>query len=224
MQFPDPSEEVQKRASQPLYEFVADGPPQFISPPIGGQTAEVNEGIETQTSQVPEGWAAMQAPPLAPPEALTPAKRSRKWIWIVVAVLGVVLLASCGLCGWASYSMFSSTFKQVIGSMNVIENYYSAIEAKNYTGAYGYLDPQGTISGLTLDKFIQQARRLDNQYGPVLSYTPGTPTFAIGGSGGADLSRLTITVNIRRPKLSYTALLTLSRIGGTWKIVDFDRI
>ncbi len=188
MQFPDPSEEVQKQASQPLYEFVAEN--------------------------------LSQAPPGAP----APIKKSRTWVWIVIAVLAVALLSSCGLCGWASYNIFSSTFKQVEGSMNVVEDYYAAIEAKNYTTAYSYLDPQGTISGLTQDQFTQQARSLDNQYGAVLSFTPGTPAFSSNGASGADFSRFTITIEVRRPKLSYTTLLTLGKAGGAWKIVDFDRI
>jgi hypothetical protein len=287
MQSPEPSEEVQKQASQPLYEFIAENPSQSISPPAGEQTAEVKEAEAARTHEAREARAAAPPfpgaermpqpseeevrqglvyppppsfyqnaqmspwpPPFPPPPvnnqfppAMGPGyasnafvqapppdpakKRSRTWIWIVVAVLAVALLSSCGFCGWAYYSLFSSTFNQVTGSISVVEDYYAAIEARNYASAYSYLDPQGMISGLTLDQFTRQATSLDNQYGAVLSYTPGTPTFATSatsGTSGADFSLLTVTINVRRPRLSYTALLTLRRVGGTWKIVDFDRI
>ena len=56
-------------ASQPLYEFPAGTPLLYTAPPL--------------------------APPaLSPP----PVKRSRAWIWIVVAFFLIALLAVCGGC------------------------------------------------------------------------------------------------------------------------------
>jgi len=55
-------------ASRPLYEFAAGGPLLYTAPPL--------------------------APPALPP----PVKRSRAWIWIVVAFFSFALLAVCGGC------------------------------------------------------------------------------------------------------------------------------
>jgi hypothetical protein len=278
MQFSDqPPEEVQRQASQPLYEFAADDPAMLVPPAMEDQA-----GVEGDLQQVhavasgaaraesqrqpteeefrlglvypppPSFYQNLQTPleppplPAAPPvegyvppaqpgvpvppaQAWSgaqppPVKKSRKWIWIVVAIFSAAILLSCGLCGWATYNIFSSTFQEVSGSMTVVDDYYTALQAKNYAAAYGYLDPQGTISGLTLAKFTQQAQDLDAQYGPVRSYVPGQPSFSTDSQNGPNLSQFTITVTITRPKLNYTALLTLDREGGKWKIVDFDRI
>ncbi len=154
-----------------------------------------------------------------------PVKKSRRWIWIVVSVLSIALLAACSLCGWGTYNFASTTFQQFTDSTNVVNNYYADIQAKNYSAAYSYLAPQGTISGLTLDQFIQQARSRDDHYGPVLTYTPDAPTAADPNSTtGPDLSHLTIIVEIGRKNLQYNALLTVQQLGNTWKITDFDSI
>lgn len=163
----------------------------------------------------------VQPPPFAPPQ---PVKKSRRWIWIVVSSLSVVLLASCGLCGWATYSIFSSTYQQVSGSLTVVNDYYAAIQTQNYHAAYADLAPQDSISGLTETQFTQQAQSRDSQNGRVLSYTPGQPTYSTNTNTGPDLSRFTITVTVQRAKLNYVVLLTIQKVGNTWKITDFDRI
>jgi hypothetical protein len=170
-------------------------------------------------------------PPAYPPympgplETKPPTKRPRTWIWIVASVLGVALLASCGLCGWGMYSIFSTTFQQVLEPLTVTQNYYSALQAKNYSLAYSYISPQGTISSLTLDEFTQRARAQDSQYGAIRSYTPGQPAFTTSTTDAStDLTHATITVSVTRPQLHYNVLLTLQKIGGQWKIVDFDRL
>jgi hypothetical protein len=163
-----------------------------------------------------------------PSEVKPQAKRSRAWIWIVASVLGAALLVSCGLCGWGMYSIFSSTFQQVVEPLTVAQNYYSALQAKNYSLAYSYLSPQGAISGLTLDEFTQQANTRDSQLGSVRSYNPGQPAFntstSATGTSNVDLSRATITVDVTRSQQNYSVLLTMQKIGGRWKIVDFDRL
>jgi hypothetical protein len=55
-------------ASRPLYEFPAGGPLLYTAPPV------------------------------APPTLSPPVKRSRTWIWIVVAFFSLALLAVCGGC------------------------------------------------------------------------------------------------------------------------------
>jgi hypothetical protein len=112
--------------------------------------------------------------------------------------------------------------------VSLVNDYYEAIQSRNYNDAYLDLALKGTASGLTREQFIQQAESRDTQYGPVRSYVSGqaSPTASTddGSTASLSLSRLTITVNVTRAHLSYAVVLTLEKVGGSWKIVDFDRI
>jgi len=145
-------------------------------------------------------------------------------VWILVSVLGVLLLAGCGICGWGAYSIFNSTYRQVSGAVNVVDDFYSNLQAENYNAAYSDLAPQGQIIGLTETQFTGQASQLDSHDGPVTSFVLGQPTYSTNAGTGPDLSRFTITVAVKRTHLSYTALLTVQQIGGTWKITEYDRL
>ena len=153
-----------------------------------------------------------------------PVKKSYRWVWILVSVLGVILLAACGLCGWGAYSLFNSTYQQVSGSLSVVDDFYSNLQAEDYSAAYSDLAPRGQILGLTQVQFTSQASKLDRQYGPIASFVLGQPSFSTNSNSQPDLSRFTITVDIKRTHLSYTALLTVNEIHGTWKITEYDRL
>ncbi len=170
-------------------------------------------------------------PPYAPPYGpygqygqQPPVKKSHRWVWILVSVLSVLILASCGLCGWGAYTIFNSTYRQLSGAINVVDDFYSNLQAANYSAAYSDLAPQGQIIGLTKAQFSSQASQLDTQYGPVTSFVLGQPSYNTNSGTGPDLSQFTITVNVKRTHLSYTALLTVKQIGGTWKITEYDRL
>jgi hypothetical protein len=174
-----------------------------------------------QTQQGPMTYA----PPGAPPSASQPqVKKSYKWAWIIATILGVAVLASCGLCGWGAYNLFSTTFQQISGSVSVVNDYYTDLQSQNYTAAYGDLAPQGQISGLTQNQFTSQAMQRDTQYGPVLSFVPGQPSFSNNPTTGPDLSRFTVTVDVKRTHLNYTVLLTMVKVRGVWKITEYDQI
>jgi hypothetical protein len=166
--------------------------------------------------------------PIPPSMPMPPVRKSRKWMWIVITMLAGVLVLSCGLCTWAGYMLVAPTVQDETTALSLVNNYYDTIQARNYTAAYSYLAPKGTISGLTREQFIQQAEARDTRYGPVHSYTPGQA--AINGNSGGNspgslnLSYLTITVNVTRTQLKYPVALSLEKINGTWKIVDFGGI
>lgn len=156
-------------------------------------------------------------PPMAPQ-----AQQSRKWVWLLVAMLTGVLMLSCGLCSWAGYTLVAPSVQDATNAMNLVRNYYEDIQAKNYTNAYQYISTQGTMKGLTQEKFVQQAQERDNLYGPVLSYVPNQANIQAGSQ--TDLTHFTVTVNVSRSRLKYAVVLTLQKIGNEWKIVDYDRI
>jgi hypothetical protein len=166
--------------------------------------------------------------PLPPPGMMPPVRQSRKWMWIVIAMLGGVLLLSCGLCSWAGYMLVAPTVQDQTDALSLVNNYYEAIQSRNYTAAYADLAPQGTIKDLTREQFIQQAQSRDSQYGSVRSYVAGQPSPVANTGGGnttsLSFSRMTITVSVARAHLNYNVLLTLEKVNGSWKIVDFDGV
>ncbi len=153
-----------------------------------------------------------------------PLKKSYKWVWILVSVVSVFVLAGCGFCGWAFYNVFNTTYHQVAGSVNVVNDFYSNLQSSNYTAAYSDLAPQGQINGLTQEAFTTQAKQLDEKDGPVVSFILSQPTFRTDPNTGPDLSHFTMTVAVKRTHSSYNVLLSLANIHGTWKITEYDRL
>ncbi len=212
--------------------FVYPPPPSFYEKmavpaqqvPMPGSAA--NSFIPTSMPQRPiPGRLAPYPPPVVPPAALQPpVKKSNKWVWIVVSIVSVVILASCGLCSWGFYNFFVPTYRQISGSIDVVNDYYTNLQARNYQAAYRDLAPQAQISNLTEDQFTKQAEERDVNYGPVASFVLNQPSFRIDSQTGPDLSHCTITVDLKRSRLSYKAQLALSKIGNNWKIVAYDHI
>jgi len=192
-------------ASQPLYEFPAGGPLLYTAPTL--------------------------APPTLPP---TPVKRSRAWIWIVVAFFSLALLAACGGCVWAFYAILGPATQQLNGATRVVNDYYSNIEAQNYTAAYLDLSLNNQNS-LTPEQFVQQAQARDVQYGRVTSYLLAglSPSPSTTGTDPFN-STFTATVDVTRCKdaasstgrlcFKYNAVLTLQKVASRWKIVEFYKI
>jgi len=189
-------------------------------------------GVNQQAAPTSYMFGGIQAPqpPFTPPT--TPARRSRKWVWIVVSILSLAFFASCGICIWASYAYISPVAQQLNGAVDVVDDYYSNIRAQNYAAAYLDLSLNGQ-NQLTQDQFVRLAQTRDAQDGRVRSYVLGQPAYSSNPTSGLDLSHLTITVDVTRCKggeasgqscLSYTTLLTMQKVAGDWKIVDFYKI
>jgi hypothetical protein len=200
------------------YQNMSDAPVPPVPPALPLQMP----GMQAAPGQMQRGSAPAYPPPWV--SSTPPVKKSNRWIWILVTIISVFMLAGCGLCSWGIYTVFSSTFQQVTGALNVVDNFYTNLESQQYTAAYSDLAPQGQISGLTEAAFISQASKLDEQDGPVVSFTPGQPTFRTDPNTGPDLSHFTITVDVKRTHGSYTVLLSLANIQGTWKITEYDRL
>jgi hypothetical protein len=167
----------------------------------------------------PAGFRGTQTPPFPPPQ-LPPVRKSRRWVWIIVSIFIVAFLVSCGLCSWAFYSLFNTTFQQVSGATNVAQEYYKDIQNHDYADAYKFLQ----ITNLTQADFTQQAQSSDTQNGVVQSFIAEQPTFTNNPSTGPNLSQWRITVDVTREKTSYPVLLTVQQSGNTWEIIYFDKI
>jgi hypothetical protein len=211
--------------------FVYPPPPSFYEKmdipaqqaPIASSASSDYKPVTVPQMPIHGGSPPYPVPPAPPFMPQPPVKKSYKWVWIIVSLLSALLLVSCSLCGWGFYNLFSSTYQQVSGSIDVVNDFYTNLQAKNYHAAYSDLAPQGQISGLSESEFVSLATERDNNYGPVASFVQGQPNFGTSASG-PDLAHCTITVDVKRTHQSYMTLLSLSKLGKNWKIVSYDQI
>jgi hypothetical protein len=232
-------EDTKEQASSPLYEFPADQqamiyppPPSYYQnmqiPPVrtalplqpGANTSppfqSSTPGSQAQLS--PTGVQVPSYPPTYYPGIQPPVKKSYKWVWIIVSIFSLAFLVTCGLCGWGFYQLFSIVYQQETGATDVVNNYFQDVQNQRYTHAYQDLQ----IQGLTLSDYITKAQDSDTQNGSLLSFVVGQPTFD-SSSSGPDLSHWRYTVDVTRAKDSYPVLVTVQKIGGSWKITYIDR-
>jgi hypothetical protein len=116
----------------------------------------------------------------------------------------------------------------------VVNDYYSNIEAQNYTAAYLDLSLNNQNS-LTQEQFVQQAQARDVQYGRVTSYllaglspspsTTRTDPFNSTFTATVDVTRCEDAASSTgRLCFNYNTVLTLQKVAGRWKIVEFYKI
>jgi hypothetical protein len=223
-------EDSKDQAASPLYEFPADQPGMVYPPPPSYyQTMHIAETraafpFQTGTPAPPASLNTVDVPisPSSPtryPEMQPQIKKSYKWVWIVVSIFSVGFLVTCGLCGWGAYQLFDSVLKQETGATDVVNTYFQDVQNQRYEQAYQNLQ----ISGLTLKDYTKQAQASDTQNGLLLSFTVEQPTFDTNANSGPDLTKWSYTVNVTRAKTSFPMLVTVEKVGGSWKITYIDR-
>ena len=206
-----------------------------------------NQPVQPNQPNQPYGPAPMQQPgqvmPPMPPQPMPPyqpymppqsqpyippqfqpqppqPKKSRKWLWITLSVIGGVILLGCIGCGVLVATSFGS-ISQVFGPSFVTGEYYAAIEKQQYNVAYGFLDSNAsiTINGQTVQNneaaFAQAAEAMDSKYGPVtnISVQPNTQNF----------NQIEITVT-RGNNPPYVVTLNFVRTNGSTKIASISNI
>lgn len=138
--------------------------------------------------------------------------RPRGWIWVVVALLLLSLLAST-----VQFAIgVGQAVRPIYRSVNTADLYYTAIRNRDYARAYTYLDSSLT-SSLTQDQFTKMAQQRAAASGVVSSYSI-LPDFT-----GNPAESVTATV-MRSNGTSYTVHLHMRQVGEDWKITTFDRI
>jgi hypothetical protein len=169
-------------------------------------------------------------PGVQPPFIMVPpqGKKSRRGLWILLAVLAVIIVLSCGLCSWAVYPIVTQAYQQassaVYGSQDLVSNYYGDIQNQQYSQAYTYLTPQGSDAHLTQTQFVQEAQQRDKQYGLVYSFTAGTPSVSYDNTNGQTIDSFNVDVTVARAKTKYTVHLFAQKVNGNWKIENFNQI
>ena len=201
--------------------------------PDGGQ----RQSPQNPYQQPPTQYNAPQYPPYNAgqpqepyyPGFQQPPKKSLKWLWITLSIVGAVLILSCSICGFVAYRIGQSAqtvtgqFGKSFVPLLVVNEYYQSIESQQYSKAYSYLDQNiqtTTGSPITVDAFTNSAKAIDSQKGTVT-------TFVASGTPGLDSTgkQATFTVQVTRGSSApYTATISLKLESGTWKIVSYDTI
>ena len=178
--------------------------------------------VAAPSNREPARIAPAISPMVAPPQqAFRPARRSRKGLWITLSIIGAFVLLSCGLCAWASYSMFGNVFQDTRTVTNLASNYYQNIQDKDYNAAYA----QVQVSNLSSSAFEQQAQQRETQLGSITSFALSAvaPDVSTTDTGSA-FSSYTVTLTVSRGTSSYNVHLDIKQVGSAWKIVYFDVI
>lgn len=145
-------------------------------------------------------------------------KRSLRWLWITLSIIGGLLLISCA--GYIILSVLGYNILAPTMSASATANaYYQAIENKDYTKAYSYLAPDfpvGAHEALSRTRFIASSQAEDTSAGPVTSFTQ------LGN--GMNNSIAIVSMSITRGGQSYTVQLQLQQNKGTWQIIIEDDV
>ena len=146
-------------------------------------------------------------------------KRSKRWLWITLSIVGGVLVLSCIGCvvlGALGYNFLAPT----VSASVTASSYYQAIENQDYTKAYSYLanNMQTTTSNqpLTQSLFTQGAKAKDTVAGTVTNFSQ---TSISTNNGTAS-----VTISVTRSGQPYLVHLQLQQINGNWVIIQFDTI
>ena len=147
------------------------------------------------------------------------------WFWALWIVFTLVILSSCGVCAWGFSSYYTAAAPQLESSgngINVINDYYDALQNQDYAQAYSDTALQGAQAGITQSKFTQAAQAADASYGRIQRYTSQNIQIQSGNSV-SDL-HFSVDVNVVRQHKSYTTHLTLGMVDQHWKILTYNQI
>jgi len=101
-----------------------------------------------------------------------------------------------------------------------VTQYYQAVQTRNYSQAYGYLDPAATIEGqqVTQTTFTQKAMQAEAQQGPITNIATKNFQFS------PNMQQASVQVGVTRKHGTYTVSLNLKNEGGNWKITSASGI
>lgn len=192
-----------------------------VPPPYGPEYVPPQQQPPYQ--QPPQQQPQYGMPPMpnyAQPQQLP--KRSLRWLWITLGIIGGIIILSCAGCVVASVFGIGFLAKTVGQPAVVVTNYYQAIKQQDYAKAFTYLDtgaialPNGQQA--TETAFTTAAQTLDQAQGTVTSYAPSNIQVNNG------IATITMTVTRQHSPSSYQVHLELKQEGNDWKITRIDNI
>ena len=207
---PDPGQQPQPPYGQP-------GQPQ---PPYEQQWGQQPPQNYAPTQYGAPAYGAQPAPGYMPPQQ---PKRSRRGLWIALAIIGGLIVLGCGGCGILLASgagIFSGLVGSVVGPAYTVNQYYNAIEKQDYATAYSYIGTNLTTTTgktVTQDLYTAAAQALDLTKGKVSNFSVGN----ISSSNNVT----SVTVSVTRANAApYDVRLQLQQVNGSWKITSYDNI
>ncbi len=181
---------------QPPTEYVT--PPQYAQPTVYEQPSYA-------------------APPHAQP------RKSRRGIWIALAIVGAVLVLGCGGCAAAAIAGVGFFANSLAAPSATASNYYQAIEKQQYKVAYSYLDT-GSLNlqeqQLTAETFSFVAEARDAAAGKVTRFSQTN----INVNTNNRASTAVVTMSVTRGNQTYSVQLQMKEENNVWKITDFNTI
>src|SRR5450755_408235 len=213
---------------QPPYRPSSDIPPtQYVPQQPYGQPQQFPQqgqyNAPPPPQQQPYGQPPFNQVPPLPNYAQQPPqqqKRSLRWLWITLGIVGVLIVAGCAICGIMTANGIGF-LAQKAGPVVAADQYYAAVQKQDYTTAYSFLSPDATLTsqnqtvpvGGSQQGYTQAAQLLDANFGVVTSHTVATT--------GSDTALLTINVT-RAKHAPYSVRFTMVQIGDNWKIKNME--
>ena len=195
--------------------------------PDSGQQPQQPPYEQQWGQQPPQDYAPTQY--VAPPYGVQPApgymptqqpRRSRRGLWIALAIIGGLIVLSCAVCGILFVTGAAFFAKTVAGPAIVVNDYYNAVEKQDYNSAFSYISTNLTASNgqnLTQELYTTAAQALDTVKGKVTNFSVG--------SISVNNNVASVTVSVTRGSASpYDVHLQLQQVNGSWKITSYDNI
>lgn len=204
-----PSEYGQQWGQQP--------PPDYGQPqqPHQQQWGQQPPPDYAPTQYVAPQYGAQPVPGYMPPQQ---QRKSRRGLWIALAIIGGVLLLSCAVCGILSVAGIGFFAKTIAGPAITADQYYTAVKGQNYNTAFSYTNLT-VLNGqpVTQEIYTRFAQLLDTTKGPVTNFSVGTPSI------NNNVASVTVSVT-RGAAAPYDVQLQLQQINGSWKITSINNI
>ncbi len=153
--------------------------------------------------------------PVRGDEPSQPPKRSRRWIWITLGVIGGLLVIGGIVLAVGRSSFTGSAIKTIAGPTIVADQYYTAIRNRDYTKAYTYWD-SNEQKVYPLEMFTSESQLVDKQLGIVTHYTIASQVQY------PDNNKAIVTLTATRSGGSQTVQLHLLQVGSEWKIISSE--
>src|SRR5579875_1653443 len=81
-----------------------------------------------------------EPPVYGQPPYAAPPKKSRRGVWIALAIVAAILVLACGGCAAAAIAGVGFFAHSLAAPSAAANDYYHAIENQQYEAAYSYLD------------------------------------------------------------------------------------
>ncbi len=210
-----PSQYSQQGDQQPQTPYGQPPYGQPQQPPYQQQWGQQPPQDYQPTQYVAPAYGAQPVPGYMPPSQ---QPKSRRGLWIALAIIAAVVLLGCAICGISSVLGIGFFAKTVAGPAITVSQYYNAVKQQDYATAYSYTSLT-VFNGqpVTQDIYTRAAQLLDTTRGVVTNFSIGNIT--------TNNSTDTVTVSVTRANTpAYDVQLQLQQINGSWKITSINNI